>query len=248
MTNDLGWLPHKSWMNAAGTGGFSVDKEYLRSFPAMCVFVTNPISISARQPSNHRGIYPIDGGFMLHSGWPNPGLVQVIKKYNNHWSRCSLPVIVNLLVNDPIETLKMVQLLEEVDNILALEFSFSVDVPASLVFENLDAGYGKLPIIAKIPIERIYENWLDGLKQKPVDAISLQPPRGLIKHNGKFIQGRLFGPGILPMTMQAVKSAKRLNLPILAGAGITELDQLDALFDLGLYAFQFYEWGWRGKG
>lgn len=246
MVNELDWLPYQCWMNAAGTGGFAIDKEFLRAFPAMKVFVTNPISFSSRQPSNHRGIYPSEGGFLLHSGWPNPGLYQIIKKYKDQWSRSTLPVIVNLLVNDPNETKKMVQMLEEIDNILAIEFSFGKDDSASLVFENLDAGFGKLPVIAKIPLERIQEDWLDEIKQKPVEAISLQSPRGIINNQGKFVQGRLFGPSILPITMQAVKSAARLNIPVLAGAGVIDLNHIDGLFELGMYAFQFYEWGWRG--
>ncbi|MAT42087.1 MAG: hypothetical protein CL609_07075 [Anaerolineaceae bacterium] len=246
MLNKLDWLPYQSWMNAAGTGGFAIEKEFLKAFPAMKLFVTNPVSLSSRQPSNHRGIYPSEGGFLLHSGWPNPGLHQVIKKYKGYWVRSSIPVIVNLLVNEPTETKKMVQMLEEIDNILALEFSFGKDASAALVFENLEAGFGKLPVIAKIPMERVQEEWLDEIRKKPVDAISLQPPRGIIKNQDRLVQGRLFGAGILPITMQAVKSAVRLNLPILAGAGVIDLHQLDVLFELGMYAFQFYEFGWRG--
>ena len=247
---DLGWLPYQSWMNAAGTAGYAPGKAFMDAFPAASVFVTNPISYHARKPSRNRGVYDYDGGFLVHGGWPNPGFRTILQKNKTRWMRSELPIIVSLLIDSPEDTYQILEEIEEIDNIYAVEFSVSSHITYERIYENLNAGFGKLPIILKVPVERLNEDWLRSVDDTSVEAISLQAPRGIIKYQGKYIQGRLFGAASLPITMRAIKEAEKIALPILGGVGIENatLHQLDSMFELGLYAFQFSELAWIGIG
>ena len=61
-------------MNAAGALGFIPNRRAPFDLGCLGAFVTNPISLSPRQPAENRVILPFAGGFLLHTGLPNPGL------------------------------------------------------------------------------------------------------------------------------------------------------------------------------
>ncbi len=245
---DIAWLPYQSWMNASGTGGYFPGKEFLENFPDSAVFVTNPISLQPRKPAKSTTVVDFEGGFLVHSGWPNPGFSSIIKKYGKLWEKAPLPVIVNLLVSTPDETYHMMQDLEEFDNVFAVELSLPEFATTEFVLEMIDAGFGKLPLILKTPLELLYQPWVKQIPDFPfVEAISLQPPKGIVFKSGKAIRGRLFGPSVLPTTANAVFQLKKYEIPVLAGAGLTNLIEVESLFALGVYGVQFYEMGWSER-
>ena len=65
-------------MNAAGTLGFAPRSSDLVDFGELGAFVTNPVSLYPRTPARARTSQPFPGGFLMHSGYPNPGLSAVI--------------------------------------------------------------------------------------------------------------------------------------------------------------------------
>ena len=67
--------------------------------------------------------YP--GGFLLHSGVPNPGFNTGIKRYASRWDKADLPVIVHLMADRPEETQRMVRMLETQENVIAAEHGFA---------------------------------------------------------------------------------------------------------------------------
>ena len=82
----------KPILNAAGTLGFVPDPAGPASLAHLGAFVTNPVSLAPRTPAQGLRWQAYPGGFLLHSGYPNPGLRAVVKRYAPAWGRASLPV------------------------------------------------------------------------------------------------------------------------------------------------------------
>ena len=61
-------------MNAAGCLGFAPDTHGPTDLSQLGAFITNPISLLARSPAHGPRFLSFPGGFMLHTGYPNPGL------------------------------------------------------------------------------------------------------------------------------------------------------------------------------
>src|SRR5262245_19353484 len=112
-------------MNAAGTLGFAPDVRAAVDWDRFGAFVTNPVSWRPRVPTANPQIVHYAGGFLLHTGLPNPGFSAVLKKYAPRWADSKLPVIVNLMADRPEETAQMVRRLENVENVAAVELGFA---------------------------------------------------------------------------------------------------------------------------
>src|SRR5687767_12191231 len=82
----------KPLMNAAGSLGFAPDLRNGLSLDAFGAFVTNPVSLRPRLPAAQPAVIEFPGGFLLHTGLPNPGLSSVIKTHAARWNRSSLPI------------------------------------------------------------------------------------------------------------------------------------------------------------
>ncbi len=65
-------------MNAAGVLGFFPDRHGPIDWGMLGAFITNPISLSPRTPAHGSRFEAYPGGFLLHTGYPNPGLSLVI--------------------------------------------------------------------------------------------------------------------------------------------------------------------------
>ncbi len=78
-------------MNAAGSLGFVPEPNGPVNLKQLGAFITNPISFQARTPARTRTSLPYAGGFLLHSGYPNPGLRAAVRRYAARWARSSLP-------------------------------------------------------------------------------------------------------------------------------------------------------------
>ena len=88
----------KPLMNAAGSLGFAPDTRAGISLDLFGAFVTNPLSLRPRHPTAEPTVIEYQGGFLLHTGLPNPGIHAALKKYSAKWTRSELPIIVHLMV------------------------------------------------------------------------------------------------------------------------------------------------------
>ncbi|MEN8173766.1 MAG: hypothetical protein ABFS03_12925, partial [Chloroflexota bacterium] len=104
-------------VNAAGTLGFAPKKHA----PSLGAFLTNPISLYARKPAQGTRFLPYPSGFLLHTGFPNPGIKRVIRSYGRAWAAAKVPIIVHLLAQDSVEITEMVARLEQVEGIAGVE-------------------------------------------------------------------------------------------------------------------------------
>ena len=208
------------WMNAAGTLGFAPPAD-LPQLEQPGAFVTNAVSLRPRTPAESRALLEYPGGVLIHSGLVNPGLAKVLKLYAPRWARSNLPIWVHLLAESPAEIYEMARQLENVEGVAALEVGLPPQADMALCLEMVQAACGELPVAAHLPLNRASADWPGKLAAAGASGLVLGAPRGALPGaNGKLVSGRLYGPGLLPHTLAALKNLAGLGLPLITGAGI----------------------------
>jgi dihydroorotate dehydrogenase (NAD+) catalytic subunit len=249
------------WMNAAGSLGFAPAQHGPFDLSKLGAFVTNPISLLPRQPAQTRGCLNFPGGFLLHSGFPNPGINGTIRRYAARWAQSRIPVIVHLLPSyskdshgdkpeDEADLAKMVARLESTLGVGGIELGLPPGCPLALAHRLVAAATGELPLIVRLPLERAGE-LAEGLASPSISAFSLGPPRGeLPDRDGKLIRGRLYGPGIFPMALAAVRQISELEVPVIGAGGVYNEHQAETMLSTGAIAVQLdavlWRLGWEG--
>jgi dihydroorotate dehydrogenase (NAD+) catalytic subunit len=233
------------YLNAAGTLGYAPPAGWC--FPELPgAFITNPVSLSARTPAQNRAALTFPGGYLLHSGLPNPGLKAVIRQHADAWRRSSLPTWVHLLAEHPDEIHSMALMLEEVEGVAALEVGIPPKVEGALALDLLQAAQGELPVIAALPLHLADQTWLADLPGRGLRALTLSAPRGsLPTPAGEVISGRMNGAGIFPLMLAAVKRLQPLGIPLIAGAGVTSPGSAQTLLTHGASAVQLDAALWK---
>jgi dihydroorotate dehydrogenase (NAD+) catalytic subunit len=227
------------FLNAAGSLGFD-PARYLRQEHSLSLgaFVTNPISRRPRKPANHPSVVDYTGGFLLHSGLPNPGIDAGLKRYARRWTDSPVPVIPHLMADRPEEAATMTRRLEDIENVMAVEFGFAPGLSDDILRYALEMSIGELPIIINLPHEQVLSLG-PRLLEEGASAISLAPPRGKLFLEGRLSGGRMYGPGLLPRSLEIVHTAARLGMPVIATGGIYSLDDAQAMLQVGAIAVQF---------
>ncbi len=238
-------------MNAAGALGFAPDSRVLRELANAAgefdAFVTNPVSHRPRTAVGDPTHIEYPGGFLLHTGLPNPGFDAVVKKYAPRWSDCELPIIVHLMADRPEETQQMVQALEGMENVMAVELGFAPLRANDIILLAIEMSLGELPLIISLPVEQVLDLGPHCLQAGAV-AISLETPRGALPKDGAFKTGRLFGPSLFPRSLALVISAAKLELPIIGGGGVYKRADVEAMLKAGALAVQIDAALWLPPG
>lgn len=224
------------YVNAPGSLGFAPNPQSMPFLIHLGAFITNPISQHPRKPAQHRRYIPYPGGFLLHTGWPNPGFHRAIKRFRRAWADAPLPVIVHLLGEAPGAIAEMVRELEPLENLVALEIGLPPNCSAALLNNFLDASEGELPNIISLDPQQL-PGFLDSLLDRQPAAVHLQPFRGsLTDEVGNLISGRLYGPAAFPLTLQAVRDLAKTGLRVIAGGGVFSKSDSEALLSAGAFA------------
>jgi dihydroorotate dehydrogenase (NAD+) catalytic subunit len=248
MKFDLTFNP--PWMNAAGSLGFAPSQRGPVDLSRMGAFVTNPISLGPRSPAQGRRYLAYPGGFLLHTGYPNPGLRAALRRYAGQWGRSPLPVLVHLLCQRAEELAQMVQRLEGLPGVSGIELGLAPEVEPEEAAAMVQASLGELPLILRLPLERAaaLAGWLKAHSAgEGVAAFSLGPPRGMLPTpDVGLARGRLYGPAIFPMALAAVKALSGLGVPVIGGGGVYRIDQAEAMQAAGATAVQVDAALWRG--
>ena len=233
-------------MNAAGTLGFAPDFRAPVPWDLLGTFVTNPISLRSRRPTNGPALVEYPGGFLLHTGLPNPGLSAVVRKYARRWEDSRLPIIVHLMADRPDETARMVEGLEGMENIAAVELSFSPLISDDSILLTIDMALGELPLIVSLPAEMVLSLGSHVI-QAGAAAISFGSPRGMLMlENGQQVTGRLNGVGLFPQSLLSVRDAARTGLTIIGAGGVQSKQNADSMLSVGALAVQVDASLWKG--
>jgi len=201
-------------MNAAGSLGFTPPNHITLEWDRFGAFVTNPISLGRRHPASNAHQISFSGGFLLHTGYPNPGFETTYRRNRAAWSYAPLPVVVHLIPRNANELADMIPPLETCENVLGLEIGIAPDVSLDEVADLLQAAISELPIILRLPLDRALELafYLDSLEDGRISAISLGPPRGVLPlPGGGFLRGRIYGPAVLPTALAVVRALSQGN-------------------------------------
>jgi dihydroorotate dehydrogenase (NAD+) catalytic subunit len=247
------------YMNAAGTLGFAPDYRAPVPWEAFGAFVTNPLSLRPRRPTVSPALVEYPGGFLLHTGLPNPGLKSAIKKYARRWADSRLPVIVHLMADRPEECMRMVQSLEGRENIAAVELGFAPLLADDILLLTVEMCQGELPLIVSLPVEQVLSLG-PRVVQEGAAAISLATPRGMLPvanysplpHGGEGpgvrgqVTGRLQGPALFPQALLTVRDAVQANIPVIGAGGVGSKENADAMLSAGAMAVQVDASLWKG--
>ena len=233
-------------MNAAGSLGFAPDPRAPVDLSLLGIFVTNPVSLSPRTPAQERLCLSYPGGFLLHTGYPNPGVRAVLRRCAARWERSECPILVHILAQHGEEVFKIVQQLDRLENLAGVELGMPPEAAPELVTELVSAGLGERPLIARLPLERAVDLAAVAIKAGAA-AVSLGAPRGaLLDSSGKIIQGRMYGPSLFPLALETVQRVARLGLPVIGAGGVYRPQQVEAMLRAGAIAVQLDAMLWRG--
>jgi dihydroorotate dehydrogenase (NAD+) catalytic subunit len=235
-------------MNAAGSLGFVPDRRQDIDWSRFGAFVTNPISLGPRSPAQGQRYAAYPGGFLLHTGYPNPGLSKVIQRYTDAWGRSPLPVIVHLLGQTPEETSTAIRRLEGREGIIGVELGLPPKVDATTAQDFVTAAAGELQLIVRLPLEQAIELAPVVIKAGAA-AVSLGASRGTLPGlEGKFFEGRLYGPAVFPLALHTVRAIVRMEIPggmIIGGGGVYGDEQAKQMLEAGATAVQLDSMLWK---
>lgn len=238
--NDL--FLEKPLMNAAGTLGFSPDPRGLVDLSQFGAFVTNPISNGPRTPARGKRFATYPGGFLLHSGLPNPGLSAIIKKYGKRWARSPVPVIVHLLALEPSSLAPMIERLEGIEGVMGVEIGLPPQIDPDTAYDFAQAAFGELPTILRLPMEQADE-LAQILGDGGASAISLGAPRG--KLDG--MSGRMYGPAVFPLALLAVEKLAGMGISVIGAGGVYQPKDVESMLEAGALAVQVDAVLWHGS-
>lgn len=232
-------------MNAAGTLGFVPDLRLPLRWELFGAFVTNPISIKPRKPAVRGRWQTFPGGALIHSGFPNPGFRRAVKEYASGWAQSPVPVIVHLLADTPEDLRRRIEHLETLENIRAVEIGFPDEISEREAGEVISACVGELAVIARVPFYRAVPLAEVCLEAGAV-LVSLAPPRGALPFDEGTQSGRMYGPSVFPLALQAVRQMAASGVPVIGAGGVYHPEQADDMRSAGALAVQVDLALWRG--
>lgn len=235
----------KPFVNSAGILGFTPDPHAMPYLDHMGAFITHPISRRPRRPAGNRCCLPFPGGFLLHTGLPNPGVSRAVKRFSRAWAGAPLPIIPHLLAETPGTLAEMVRKVEGLENLLAIEIGLPPHCNATILRDFAHAAEGELPTVISLEPGYLPE-LLEPLMDLQPAAVHLHAPRGTLPDgDGSIISGRLYGPAVFPLALGAVQNLAGSGLRIIAGGGIFSRAQAQATLNAGAFALSLSAVLWQ---
>jgi hypothetical protein len=100
----------------------------------------------------------------------------------------------------------------------------------------MDAAFGELPVILCLSPEQI-PVLRETFSDINLSALHLTEPRGTLPDpKGKLVSGRLYGPGIFPLMLNAAGQLKDSGHPLIVNGGVFNHSQAKVLLDMGVTA------------
>jgi dihydroorotate dehydrogenase (NAD+) catalytic subunit len=239
-------------MGASGCWGFADEYAAWVDFARMGAVVSNAITWHARLPAGAAGAWTVPGGAVLHTGLPNPGLKGALKTFASRWKRMPCPMIVHLACEDPDQTARMVERLENVENVFGVEVGLPPASSAETIRENLLAARSDmLPVLVQAPSEQVWEYAeiasqvrVQGLVVAGAPRASIVDPQSATA--GTIRNGRLYSAALFPSLLHTLRElANQTPLSLIACGGIHSIEQVRTALAAGAKAVQIDSAVWR---
>jgi dihydroorotate dehydrogenase (NAD+) catalytic subunit len=226
---------------AGGLFGFADEYADLVDFSKFGAFITNPITFRPRTPAEGQRVAQFPGGMLIHTGLPNPGLSAAIRDYERKWAKLGCPVILHLAATTPEETLAAVEKLEGVDSVAGIEIGFRDDEALADVELMVRAAVQRCrqPLIVSLPFARAtaFARLAEKVGAQAITVAA--PPRGTVRVGDQWLAGRLYGPALLPQSLQLVREIRsQTALPLIGAGGVETKEGVEAMLAAGAVGVQ----------
>lgn len=213
-------------MCAAGTFGYGEVYRDLIKTDKIGALVTTPISYTPRYPASRARVVSLDAGVLLHTGLPNPGLANVIKKHRNLWLILPVPIIVHVIASTVDDVRECARMIDEEDSINAMELGIGHGTSNQDTEALVKAAVTEIdkPVLVRIPLQGVFGLAEIAASNGAGALVVCAPPRGVAHDpkSGKLVGGRIYGPTIKPIVLNIVgQLARRIqDVPIIGAGGI----------------------------
>jgi dihydroorotate dehydrogenase (NAD+) catalytic subunit len=227
-------------MNAAGILGFAQEYRSLVKLNALGAFVTNPLTLRSRTPAHSPNAVLMPEGVLIHTGLPNPGVADALRRWDKEWRRLGTPVIVHVAATTPGETARSLTLLERANGVSGIELGVRDDVSGSDLAHLVREALGGQPLLVRLPVARAVE-LAPAAARAGADALTIAaPPRIEAATGDRKFSGRLYGPSIFAAALEAVQGVVALNLglPVVGAGGVFAAEAAQTLLAAGAAAVQ----------
>ena len=180
-------------------------------------------------------------GCSVHTGLPNPGVRQALRRWDKEWRRLGVPVILHLAATTPAETVHSLDLIERAQGVAAIELGLRDDITDFEAGQLVRAALGGPPVLVRLPLAHNTAELAAAATQAGADALVVAaPPRAETRVEGETVRGRLYGPGCLSAALAAVREVAALNLgrPIIGVGGFIRSEAAQAMLEAGAVAVQ----------
>ena len=235
-------------MPAAGSAGFGGEYVGLIDWSRWGALVTNPVTARPRRPADEPVRVDLGAAILVHTGIPNPGIRAVIADQQHVWKRLDAPVIVHIASTTPDDVAECVVRLVIVEGVGGVELGVRDEEDEGAIAALIAAAVevGGPPVLVRLPLERAAA--LAPLcAEAGADALVVAaPPRGTLPWSGDYVSGRLYGRGVLPLALRAVRETlEKVDLPIVAAGGVHTVEDARMMLAAGAVAVQIDTLIWR---
>lgn len=225
-------------MAAAGCFGFGVEYERIVPLEQMGAIVTGSISLYGRRALPSLRLIETPAGLLSVGAWPDPGLDRALREYAPAWASWKTPVILSVAADYGA----VAAALEGVEGIAGLELSFGDDLAGIARIIATVRATTLLPLLVKLPLHRGLAVTARAALDAGADALTIAaPPRASAPDplNGTLLHGRLSGPTVRPLVLEAIADAcGTLDAPVVACGGVTTSADARAYLAAGAAAVQ----------
>jgi dihydroorotate dehydrogenase (NAD+) catalytic subunit len=230
-------------MNAAGTLGFGDEYRDLVDINLLGAFVTNPLTYTHWNPATGTRVVELDGGLLVHTGLPNPGISKVMTQNRGMWERLPIPVIAHVVVNTVEEVYGCMTILEREETISAIELGLSDEIsPAETEWYIRSAVHRtEKPLIVRMPFSATLNHFDAAIDAGAASLVVCAPPRGTARDlSGRLVAGRIYGPLVKPIILRMVgQLARRYSqIPVIGAGGIHSPEDARDYLEAGAVAVQ----------
>ncbi len=236
-------------MNAAGTLGFGDEYRDLLDLSTLGAFVTNPLTYTPWSPASGTHVVPLEGGMLMHTGLPNPGITHVIEQQRAVWERLPMPVIAHVVVNTVDELHKCVAILDREQIIAGIELGLNDEINPAETEWYIRAIIKRMekPLLVRLPFASSDDHFRAAVDAGANALVVCAPPRGTARdQSGRLVAGRVYGPLIKPMVLRMVGQLARQfpDTPLIGAGGIHSPQDARDYLEAGAVAVQVNSVTW----